>query len=135
VACLRRLRPQPPTTLPLPARNVPRVFALYCCQVGCSWAPAARTNVYYNAIPNPELLPRAQDKDTPLIFLHPARLVQMKRITCVGSTLVAVWDNYVSGLGQYVFVGGEFHPRRTPGERFAAKAGNGRSVPIPTTGG
>jgi len=41
----------------------------------------------------------------------------------------------VSGLGQYVFGGGEFYPRRTPGEGFRGKAGNGLSVPISTAGG
>lgn len=61
-------------------------------------APAARTNVYYNPIPIPEVLPKAQDKDAPLIFLHAARLVPMKGITYTIKAFAKVASVYACWL-------------------------------------
>lgn len=71
---LQRLFRSPRVTFLVPSRYI-------AAKLVALGAPVARTNVYYNPIPVPELLPRARDKEAPLIFLHAARLVPMKGIT------------------------------------------------------
>lgn len=71
---LQRLFSCPRALFLVPSRHIAsKVIAL--------GAPEARTSVYYNPIPIPEMSPRARDKDAPLIFLHAGRLVPVKGIT------------------------------------------------------
>lgn len=53
----------------------------------------------------------------------------------VNSTLVAAWDSMPAVLASMCLVVASFTPVARRGWAFRGKAGNGRSVPIPTAGG
>src|SRR5207302_2441568 len=71
---LQRLVSSPRALFLVPSHHI-------AAKVAALGAPKARTTVYHNPIPIPELSPRARDKDAPLIFLHAGRLVPVKGIT------------------------------------------------------